>query len=485
MADASKIFESPDFLEELLRHLCHCPTVMQRAKDSGLIAEDFFVEDSVGVKIYREFARIVLHIGEAPINSNLLMTFIKDALDQGLLSRDQIDHIGNLISYLTDDKGALNPEFVGKELINFIKYRRILKAKITNKDDIDKLVTDYNQVTNDLAALENTKIIRSFSPFQDLVMKPDIKDVIPTGLAPLDAIIGGYSKGEYVLMVGFSGKGKTLLMTKMARGAAMWGHKVLIVEMEEMGENICNRLYSSRFRIPYLDLYQNREGVREELVEAFNQMLPEDRRELLNIQVDDLRDIEPTAKRLEQWLEQRAKDTGFFPDVVFLDQMDFIYPNEKQHINKAKWERYDTVSQELAKLAQYKIMGRWGFALCCLHQATGDPKMLFGRSKIGGYSGIIKPAALTMGIGAPEQGKPQDKMSIFSEKARHVPSFNLQFEVEPVFMEIKGEHAIVNGVSLTREIPSSNPVAGPALCAAPPVISQSFVTQHLQPNVSN
>jgi hypothetical protein len=453
--DNTKVFESADFLESLLRHLALCPEVMEKAQASKLVAEDFVIDDIVGIKIYREFARIILMLGVAPVSDRLFLTYLKATIDNGVISSDQTEAVANLYNFIFNDSGPLSPEFVSKNLVNFMRYRRILKAKIQNKEDIDKLVLEYNQINKAIASLEASKVIRTFSPFETLALKADRNSVIPTGLTAIDSQIRGHGKGELGFIIGFNGGGKTSLCCRIARGSAEFGHRSLIVELEEPGENIANRLYSAVFKIPYTDLHKEVPGAREQLVQCFNEMDPILRRTMMNIQIADLRDIESTCDSLKDWLEQRSVETGFYPDQILIDQKSFLHPNSKIDPAKAQWEGEARVAHELKGLAEYKIAGQWDYALWCLSQAKGDPKMQFNRSQLSGYKEILQPSTLALGVG--KDANNDRIMSIFSLKSRHTMAFSFKFNADLGFMEISNEDT--KPMSSSDSAPTSNPHA--------------------------
>jgi|GEM_PF-1056362 len=73
---------------------------------------------------------------------------------------------------------------------------------------------------------------------------------IPTGLAELDKVIGGWSPSDLILLGGSPGMGKTAMMLSFARKAARRGIPVCIYSLAQSSQSLVGRMLFSSFDEP-------------------------------------------------------------------------------------------------------------------------------------------------------------------------------------------------------------------------------------------
>ena len=73
---------------------------------------------------------------------------------------------------------------------------------------------------------------------------------IPTGLAGLDKVIGGWSSTDLIILGGSQGMGKTAMMLSFARKAARRGMPAIIYSLAQSSQSLVGRMLFSSFDMP-------------------------------------------------------------------------------------------------------------------------------------------------------------------------------------------------------------------------------------------
>jgi hypothetical protein len=208
------------------------------------------------------------------------------------------------------------------------------------------------------------------------------------------------------------------------------GLKVLILSLEEPGTNISNRTYANYFKINYSDLQFSKNGAQALLRSRFADMSKDDIAVMSNLRIEDMRDKSPmTPKHIAEWLDREYESTGYHPNLIYIDQMDYLEPREKYD---SQWEKYAKVSFEVDDMCNHLIGGEHKFSVFVLHQLTGKMKRDFTNADISGFKGIIKPADMVFGIGKDD---PADKnVTICSLKCRHTENFKVDYHADLAHM---------------------------------------------------
>ena len=274
--------------------------------------------------------------------------------------------------------------------------------------------------------------------------------MIGSGLVSLDAKIDGLLLGEYAQLIGFSGGGKTAVGCNMVVQSAEVGRPSAYISCEEHEEDLSQRAYSRVYRIPYRQL---RKGLANlELESKFNDELQSKKQEMLakNLKLIGLKGVSNiNANFLYEVLVQEFERTGFIPELVMLDQMQFISAVANVRKGAAPWEAEEVVSAELDELS-HKPIGNSNFVLWVQHQAKGKTKAIFTRDDIDGFKGIVHKSDLTVGVG--RANEKSDEINLFSLKVRHCADFTVKVKTEFEYMNVTA--TVVRDT--LAEFPSSN-----------------------------
>ena len=422
----SEIFNNAEYIELVIKCLFRDKQALQKAIDLKVRPLDFGT-----ISIYNAFVETALEIGAAPISSRLCITHISTILKKhNILDADKENVLAFWEFIYNDD--PTNAEYVIQHFADFIKFRRYQSLKVDKLNSPEELVTEATKLVDEISLKDNASGIRIFNPFDELVLV-EHKESLITGFAAIDAVSKGLNYQEMGIILGHSGSGKTAVAVYSAIQNAKAFRKVLYLSLEEPAENICSRIYSNVFRIPYTDLHKGNVLVQQDLKEAFKHISPRDSEGLKNLKIHDLREATPlTAKFIANYLDKLYQETGYHPDLVYIDQMDYLTTNDKYD---AEWQKYGKVSFEVDDLSNHLIGGEHMFSVWLLHQASGKMTRSFTNGEISGFKGIIKPADMCLAIG---RDSSQDEIvSIFSLKSRHAKNFQFDYLAELQYMNFE------------------------------------------------
>lgn len=422
-------YNTADYIELTIKCLFRDRAVLSKALDLQVRPADFGT-----INIYNAFAEAALSIGTAPISPQLCLMKVKELMPKySILSADK-PAVATFCNYIYED-ATVDGEYVLKNLAEFIKFRRFQAIKLNNLYNPEAAIQAAKELVGDIELKASTGKVRVFKNFFTNPVLIEHKDSLMTGFPNVDNAAKGLSYQEMGIILGHSGSGKTAMAIFSAIKNAKDRRKVLYLSLEEPGENIVNRAYSNIFRISYSDLHKGSVLIQQDLKEAMSKLTPEAQQTLNHLQIHDLRDATPiTAGFIENYLDKLYLETGYHPDVVYIDQMDYLTTNEKYD---AEWQKYAKVSFEVDALCNHLIGEKHMFAVWLLHQASGKMNKTYTNAEISGFKGVLKPADMVLAIG---RESPQDTVvNIFSIKSRHAKNFCYTYLAELEFMNFE-EH---------------------------------------------
>ena len=421
-----ELYNDADYIELTIKCLFRDKAVLQKAQDLQVKPEDFGT-----ISILNAFAEAALSIGKAPINAQLCLSVLKPLLKKYHVLTADMGTVLEFWDFVYNDE-PINSEYVLANFPDFVKTRRYQSIKIEKIETPEELISEAEKLIGDINLRDAKSGIREFDPFSELVLI-EHRESLLTGFGAVDSLARGLNYQEMGIILGHSGSGKTAVATYSAIQNAKQLRKVLYLSLEEPAENICSRVYSNIFRIPYTDLHKGNSFAQSDLREAFKTMSCRDKEALLNLKIHDLRDATPvTGRFIANYLDKLYTETGYHPDLVYIDQMDYMTSVDKFD---AEWQKYSKVSFEVDELSNHLIGGEHPFSVWLLHQAGGKMTKKFSNAEITGFKGILKPADLVLAIG---RDSAQDSVvSIFSLKSRHAKNFQFDYLAELEFMNFE------------------------------------------------
>jgi replicative DNA helicase len=201
---------------------------------------------------------------------------------------------------------------------------------------------------------------------------------IPTGLRPFDEVKSGYLVGEYVMLAGRTGKGKTTLALQQACHIAET-KQVLFFSMEMFQQQVTNKNIARITGLPEMAIALK--GVYTEKTDSgqfirhngftdpqWKSILAAiDKLSKLNLFIAEGNRSLDSIRRL---VEKQLNSTGC--DMVFIDYLGLI--RERQ--GKDGHDRYNFLSEELSRMPkEYRI------PMCVLHQQNRDAEYRTGENR--------------------------------------------------------------------------------------------------------
>jgi hypothetical protein len=423
-----------DFTELLIRHMVLSPEVYSKAKYFNVTGSDMMLNDTFGSVLYKELIDIINSVDDKPVSAQSVFLGLKRRFDDGILNEGLKESTVEFLEYVFSDRPLEKPEWFDGKLAEFIKKKRAKKLISLYSDDVDTLTRELSKLNVELNHDSELSKPRIVNPFLAPMFKTKTA-MIGTGLSKLDEKLdGGLLLGEYALLIGFSGGGKTAVGSNIIGLSAEGGRPSVYISCEEHEREIAQRMYSRVYRIPYRQLRQGSANL--ELECKFNSELKSAKQEQLsrNLCLFGLKGVENiTANYLYELLVQHYEKTGFIPEIIMLDQMQFITPIAEVRKGAPDWEKEKQVSIELDQLSHKPIGGK-NFLLWVQHQAKGKTKAWFNRDEIDGFKGIIQKSDLVVGCG--RQNERSNEINLFSLKVRHSADFQLTLKTEFEYMTV-------------------------------------------------
>lgn len=155
---------------------------------------------------------------------------------------------------------------------------------------------------------------------------------VPTTLTDLDAKLGGMSPGDFVVLAGRPGMGKSALILTLLRRAAQKGYKSKLVSLEMSDVPLAHRMISDTIfdmggdRLPYAFIRSGRfhEKMFERIVEAAKML------EALPIHIEQQPGL--TISQISARARQMKRKDGL--DILAIDHLDLIRPTGRYQGNK-------------------------------------------------------------------------------------------------------------------------------------------------------
>jgi replicative DNA helicase len=193
-------------------------------------------------------------------------------------------------------------------------------------------------------------------------LERDLSEVIvPCGIASFDRMIGGgFRRGDYAILAGRPGAGKSTVALALALGAADKGAGVLYITPEMSVNQLALRAAAAETGIPYERIASKSWSQRE--AEGFYRVMTNPQRKVLPIYYDGSPSL--TAGEVQSRIKQckvDLQDGGFTLDMVVVDHMGKLRPTNQYKGNKVA--EVGEISNAMQVIAKEENV-----ALVALHQ---------------------------------------------------------------------------------------------------------------------
>ena len=266
-------------------------------------------------------------------------------------------------------------EYVREEFSTFCKNQQ-LKQALLNSVDLLK-AGDYDSiksmVENALKAGQDKNVGHEYNKDVESRYREDHRTVIPTPWDRInDLLQGGLGNGDFGLIFGNPGGGKSWSLIALGGYAVRLGFNVLHYTLE-LGESYVGRRYDAFFsKIPVDRITQNRSKIEEIVPELPGQLI--------------IKEF-PTGKATINTIESHIKkvnDLGVKPDLIIIDYVDLLSTRKRTADRKGELDDIYTSTKGLARELNIPI-----WSVSQVNRAGAKDDVIEGDKAAGSYDKIM------------------------------------------------------------------------------------------------
>ena len=307
----------------------------------------------------RSMQKTLLSVLNSKMFVNRLFSKIFDICEHFFNANKEIN-VYSICELLTP-KEIEDVKFLQNSFITNVNYRyyvnKIQEAYFDRLISEAKTQKDLDFIRNEQEKYVDTSQLLSISHNAEELLSAEYENqkIITTGYPSIDKKLGCMQGGDFIILAGATGMGKTCMMINLVGSMANLGFKIDVFSLEMSLKQLQNRLIcsqtrvnASKFRTRSFAEYEKR--VYEKYIKEKLPNLPIKICAEYNITVDRIRDM---SKKSES-------------DIVFIDYLGLITGNG----NKSTYDRISDISREL-KLTAMEI-NKPIVALHQLHRGYAD-----------------------------------------------------------------------------------------------------------------
>ena len=265
--------------------------------------------------------------------------------------------------------------YVEEEFSNFCKNQQLKKALLTSVDLLN--AGDYdsirNLVDNALKAGGDKNLGLEYSKDIESRYREEHRIAVPTPWPIFnDLMQGGLGEGDFGLIFGNPGGGKSWTLIALGAYAVQQGFNVIHYTLE-LGEDYVGRRYDACFtNIPVNTILQHKEAVEKEIIE-----LPG------NLVIKEYSPGKASISTLESHI-QKCIDLDFKPDLIIIDYVDLLRSKRSKGDRK---EEIDDIYVSTKGLAREIKVPIWSVSQ--VNRAGAKDDIIEGDKAAGSYDKIM------------------------------------------------------------------------------------------------
>jgi replicative DNA helicase len=299
----------------------------------------------------------VLKVEVKKIDNEVLQVAVKEQLKEAYKSS-------------TDDL-----QYVKEEFSNFCKNQQLKKALLGSIDLLK--AGDYDSirilVDNALKAGQDKNIGHEYDKDTESRFREDHRIVVPTPWTEInDLLQGGLGTGDFGLVFGNPGGGKSWSLVALGAHAVSLGYNVIHYTLE-LGEAYVGRRYDAFFtKIPVGEIIGHRQKVEEAINKVTGKLIIKEY---------------TTGKASIFTIENHIKkciDLGFKPDLIIIDYVDLL---RSKKTNKERKEEIDDIYVSTKGLARELNLPIWSVSQ--VNRAGAKDDVIEGDKSSGSYDKIM------------------------------------------------------------------------------------------------
>lgn len=245
-------------------------------------------------------------------------------------------------------------EYAIKEVETFCRRSAIKNSILESVQLYEK--EDYGKIEANFRDAITTSVYRRagvglFENICELLGRLEQQPAIPTGYYEFDQILGGgLRRKEMLLLSANSGGGKSIVMANLGLNFLLnVGLKVLYLSFELPVEMVAKRYLSMVTHIGQREILERKSEIEHIMVQAHERLSSDLFIERLSVGT--------TPNQVRSFLREFELRRGFVPDVIILDYLDLMNPNEKVSADNV-FEKDKRVSEQVHQiLNDYNMIG--------------------------------------------------------------------------------------------------------------------------------
>jgi len=299
----------------------------------------------------------ILKIELQKVENEVLQISIKDQLKQAYISSDA------------------DLQYVQEEFTNFCKNQQLKKALLTSVDllkagDFDGI---RNLVDNALKAGNDKNLGHEYVKDIEDRYREDSRAVIPTPWELINNLLqGGLGNGDFGLIFGNPGGGKSWSLVALGGYAVKLGYNVLHYTLE-LGENYVGKRYDAFFTkisVTKVDAFKHK----------IEELIPQLPGQLI---IKEFPTGKATISTIESHIS-KCSDLGVKPDLVIIDYVDLLSSKKK---NRERKEEIDDIYQSTKGLARQLNIPIWSVSQ--VNRSGAQDKIIEGDKAAGSYDKMM------------------------------------------------------------------------------------------------
>tara|TARA_R110000803_G_scaffold35915_3_gene77413 strand:+ start:9 stop:1376 length:1368 start_codon:yes stop_codon:yes gene_type:complete len=266
-------------------------------------------------------------------------------------------------------------EYVQEEFSTFCKNQQLKKALLSSVDLLQAGDFDGIKflVESALKAGNDKNIGHEYNKDIESRFREDARKVIPTPWEPINEVLqGGLGNGDFGLIFGNPGGGKSWSLVALGGYAVRAGYNVLHYTLE-LGEDYVGRRYDAFFtKTPVDAILKNREKVENMLEE-----LPG------NLIIKEFPTGRATISTIESHI-RKVTSLGTAPDLVIIDYVDLLSTKKRTADRKGEIDDIYTSTKGLARELNIPI-----WSVSQVNRAGAKDDVIEGDKAAGSYDKIM------------------------------------------------------------------------------------------------
>tara|TARA_R100001244_G_scaffold36778_3_gene33645 strand:- start:4 stop:1383 length:1380 start_codon:yes stop_codon:yes gene_type:complete len=271
------------------------------------------------------------------------------AVRQKQVKEDQISSYVDLFEHLKTAPVSVEEEHIRDRMSTFMRTQAVKRAILNSFDlikqnewsKISEIVTEATTKGVELLSIGQNY----FTDYQDRLsrrLNQEAVRKIPTGVPGLDDMLyGGIKNKQLGLIVGGTGRGKSIFLEWLGRVAILLNRNVVYITLELSEDDVAERYDSLFARVrPQELITYNRQ--------VFKALSPLSERFGSRLMIKEYPADEASVPVIKAYLQQLSS-VGVMPDMVIIDYLDLIRPHRKYSDHH---QELDSITKSLHGLAK-------------------------------------------------------------------------------------------------------------------------------------